>query len=57
MLIHFAMNISNEGTPVPTCSLEDFGLNPSSVARDLMDLFSKEFGGIQEATWKVKSVT
>jgi hypothetical protein len=57
MLIHFAMNISNEGTPVPTCALKDFGLSPTETAKNLMELFSTEFQKIQEATYKVKSVT
>ncbi|MES2769707.1 MAG: DUF366 family protein, partial [Bdellovibrionota bacterium] len=28
ILIHFAMNISNEGTPVKTCSLQDLKIEP-----------------------------
>lgn len=56
ILVHFAMNISNEGTPVPTCSLSDFGIEPMEFAKELLIDFSEEFKNIQEATWKVKSV-
>ncbi len=55
-MIHFAMNVSNAGTPVPTCSLEDFQISPYQTAKDLIESFSQEFNGIQEATWKVRSV-
>jgi hypothetical protein len=55
-MIHFAVNISNEGTPVKTCALEDFSLDSTVVAKNIMDLFVSEFHGIQEATWKVKAV-
>jgi hypothetical protein len=59
-MIHFAMNIVNEGTPVPTCALEDFWTDSSkspsvpAIARDLMLLFVKEFESIYKATCKVK---
>lgn len=55
-MIHFALNISNEGTPVKTLSLEDLQVNPRAFAEELMASFSKEIEGIQEATWKVRSV-
>ena len=53
VLVHFAINISNQGTPVPTCALEDFGLEPEALALDLMERVSKEWLSIREATWKV----
>ncbi|MFP5518982.1 MAG: DUF366 family protein [Bdellovibrionia bacterium] len=53
-LIHFAMNISNEGTPVKTCSLEDMKLSPEKVAQDIMSLFAQEYLSILEATCKVR---
>ena len=55
-LIHFAVNISNKGTPVPTAALEEFGIEPQAFARDLMDRFAREFVTIREATQKVKWV-
>jgi hypothetical protein len=55
-LIHFAMNISNEGTPVKTLSLEDLQVKPQAFAQEMMASFAKEVASIEEATWKVKSV-
>ncbi len=56
ILIHFAMNISNEGTPVKTCSLEDLKIEPVDFAKELLKDFSEEYQNIQQATWKVKPV-
>ena len=55
-LIHFAVNCRNEGTPVPTCSLEDFGIDPQKFALKLMTQFCEEMNSIQEATRKVLPV-
>ena len=57
VMIHFAVNVSNQGTPVATCSLEDFGLEPEPFAKDLMERVSKEWNSIREATWKVRPVS
>lgn len=54
VLVHFALNISNEGTPVPTCSLEDFGIEPKSFAQDILKAISEEYLDIIEATRKVR---
>lgn len=56
-MIHFAINISNQGTPVPTCSLSDFNLSSTEVAQSLLESFKKEFISVQEATWKVKNLS
>lgn len=53
-MIHLGINISNEGTPVPTCSLQDFGIDPKIFALELMRRFSEEYNSIIEATQKVK---
>lgn len=55
-LIHFAMNVTNDGTPVSTISLSDFQIDPKSFANEIMDLFCKEIHSIQDATQKVKWV-
>jgi hypothetical protein len=55
-MIHFAVNITNEGTPVKTLSLEDLNINPISFSKKLMERFSKEVLSIQEATQKVYAV-
>lgn len=52
-LIHFALNISNEGTPVPTASLEDLKVIPQDFALRLMDLFCREVATSVAATQKV----
>lgn len=53
-MIHFGLNIENTGTPVPTCCLKDFGLDPKAFARIVMSEFSAEYSSIVEATQKVK---
>jgi uncharacterized protein len=55
-LIHFAVNISNVGTPVPTLSLEDLGVDAKVFAAEILNLFEKEMSSIREATRKVRWV-
>jgi hypothetical protein len=55
-LIHLAINCSNKGTPVPTCSLEDLKLSPEIVANDVMVKFQREFESVLKATQKVRPV-
>ena len=52
-LIHFAVNISNEGTPVPTCSLQDFKIAPEIFSKRVMEALCTEVQGMIEATQKV----
>ena len=52
--IHFAINITNKDTPVETCALKDFKLQPQKVAVDLMKIFTKEFEEIVFASQKVR---
>jgi hypothetical protein len=54
VMIHFAINISNAGTPVKTASLEDFKLDAEVVALDLLELLKLEYESIVEATQKVR---
>ena len=56
VLIHFAVNISNKGTPVPTLSLQDLKVEPEGFARKVLAAFGSEFESIQTACWKVKPV-
>ncbi len=53
-MIHLGINIENNGTPVPTCALKDFGVEPKAFALELMSRFSDEYNSIIEATQKVK---
>lgn len=55
-LIHFAVNVVNRGTPVPTISLEEFGLEPRPFAEEIMVRLTREVASIREATRKVKWV-
>lgn len=55
-LIHFAVNINNENTPVKTAALDDLGLEPIPFAKELMNRFSQETASIQVATEKVRPV-
>jgi uncharacterized protein len=52
-LIHYAVNVANEGTPVPTCALEDFSIEPQDFANEVLKRFSLEAASIEAATQKV----
>lgn len=55
-MIHFALNVNNEGTPVKTCALSDFKLNEKQLAIDLMSAFVKEYESILDATRKCRAL-
>src|SRR5437773_1707893 len=42
VLIHFAVNVTNEGTPVPTCALSNFDINPKALAERVLRSFADE---------------
>jgi uncharacterized protein len=52
-LVHFAFNVSNEGTPVPTCALNDFEIEPEDFIRTLLESARAEIASMREATRKV----
>lgn len=52
-MIHFAVNVSNLGTPVPTCCLEDFNVAPESFAKQILSDLQSEVLGVVRATRKV----
>ena len=54
-LIHFGVNITNEGTPVSTCSLNDFGVTDIEhfAKRVMLDLCA-EVESQKRATMKVR---
>lgn len=56
VLIHFAINVTNSGTPVETASLEDFNIDPHDLASLVLNDFSKEWLSIKEASFKVRGV-
>lgn len=56
ILVHFAMNISTDGTPVKTCGLKDFAVEPMVLAEKCLTHICAEYTDIVEATYKVRSV-
>ncbi len=52
--IHFAVNITNDGTPVKTCALEDMAIEPEKFAVQVMDAVVREWESVTNATRKVK---
>lgn len=55
-LIHFAVNVSNAGTPVRTLCLEDLEIEPKEFAIELMQRVAAEVNEIIQATQKVRWV-
>lgn len=53
-MVHFAVNISNQGTPVRTCALDDLEVDPQEFARASMDALSLEWNSVLKATRKVR---
>lgn len=54
--IHFAVNITNKGTPVKTLSLQDLKVGPKQISVTVMKSLLREFESIVEATKKVRSL-
>lgn len=54
VLVHFAVNITNEGTPVETVSLNDFGIEAKSFAKAALAKLQVEMNSIMQATYKVR---
>lgn len=52
--IHFAVNATNVGTPVKTCALSDFKIEPKYFSKKILNHFSEEYHSMREATQKVK---
>ena len=55
-MIHFAVNIVNDGTPVSTLSLGDLRVDPVAFATQLTERVAKESLSITEATQKVREL-
>ncbi len=55
-LIHFAFNVTNEGTPVKTAALKDFGITDTETfAFSFMDAVKSEVLSLKRAMVKVRS--
>lgn len=55
-MIHFGINISSEGTPVPTRGLLDYNIDAMSLAEKIMQRYSGEVESINTARCKVRPV-
>ena len=53
VLMHTALNIDTEGTPVPTVGLRELGLEPRRLATDTLALFALDFASMATARCKV----
>lgn len=55
-MMHFAINVSNEGTPVKTACLKDLGIDPKLFAEKYLSVYQDEYTDIVRATKKVFSL-
>lgn len=53
-MVHFAVNVSNEGTPVATASLKDLKIDPKKFAEKCMQALKNEYVDSLQATRKVR---
>ncbi len=54
-LTHFAVNVSNAGTPVDTAALEDLGVDPKVFGETLLAALVEEDQSIRDARAKVRA--
>ena len=54
-LLHFALNVTTEGTPVATASLQDLGVATDVLAQELLERVADEERGMREARSKVRA--
>lgn len=55
-LLHFGINIRSHGTPVKTKGLSDYGIEPESFAKTVLESFRHEVATLSEARAKVRAV-
>jgi len=55
-MIHVGLNIESRGTPVKTMGLNDLGVEPRALAKDVMAGYLDELEGMTEARCKVRGV-
>lgn len=55
-LIHFAMNITHEGTPVKTSGLNDLGIESKMLAQNILERYTDEIATMHLARSKVRPV-
>lgn len=54
-LIHFALNVSTDGVPVPASSLGDAGVDPRRLARDVLARVEREQQSLDAARHVVRA--
>lgn len=55
-LIHLGINVKTEGVPVPACGLEELGLEPFSVAQQIMKIYASEIASVLKVRTNVRPV-
>ncbi|MEW6742436.1 MAG: DUF366 family protein [Planctomycetota bacterium] len=55
-LIHLGVNVTGEGAPVKAGGLDDLGLDPFGVARELLELYREECESVHWAARKTRWV-
>lgn len=56
-LIHFAINVRSDGTPVKTLGLADFSIDARPFGAAVLERYAREQDGIDEARCKVRAVS
>lgn len=54
-LLHFAVNVTTEGTPVPTAGLAELGIEAGEFASDVLRRVAEEEASMQDARVKVRA--
>ena len=55
-LVHFGINVGNAGTPLPTSSLTDLGIDATTFAQNLLENYAQTLANMGQATTKVRAV-
>lgn len=53
--VHFGINVTSEGTPVPTRGLADYRIPEGAFARELLAAYAREWASVQQARFKVRA--
>lgn len=54
VLIHAGLNVTTEGTPVPTRGLADYGIEAESLGREMLDRYAEEVASARRARCKAR---
>ncbi len=55
-LVHVGLNLDPSGAPVPAVGLDEWGVQPEALARELLEAYASELDGVDLATRKVRGV-